>query len=147
MNYSWDIVVWTQENTIIDYVPSSWANDARTKYKYPFGKNSLKIRRLIDGNMALDDEGQFEWLDAVCKAQCIKDLQMAKELCEKGTYTSNFEITDQESSLDAKKKRKRVRRPFNDNEQDSSSDENLPLARGQNLIRKVFSTQKVSQCK
>lgn len=91
--------------------------------------------------MTLED-GQFEWLDATCKAQSIKDLEMAKELCERGNYTSNFEITEPEcNSSGTKKKRKRIRPTFN--ESNSSSDDNAPLARGQNLIRKDFS----SNCK
>ncbi|XP_050314968.1 uncharacterized protein LOC126749340 [Anthonomus grandis grandis] len=112
----------------------------RTKYKYPLSKNTLKIKKLIDGNVTLED-GQFEWLDTVCKAQSIRDLQMAKKLCERGTYTSNFEITDPECSSEVKRKRKKVKRLFN-NITDSSSDENVLLARGQNLIRKVFSSHK-----
>ncbi|CAH0564763.1 unnamed protein product [Brassicogethes aeneus] len=137
MVHSWDIVVWAQENTI-DYVPSSWANHTKTKYKYPVGKNDFKMRKIINNNGSLENE-PFEWFDAVCKVEYVKDLQKAKELCDKGQYTSNLEITDQECDNEGrKKKRKIIKRLTFDSD---SSDGNVPLVRGQNLIRKKFSSE------
>ncbi|CAH0562850.1 unnamed protein product [Brassicogethes aeneus] len=121
---------------IIINVPPSWAN--HTKTKYPVGKNDFKIRKLINNNGSLENE-PFEWFDAVCKVEYVKDLQKAKEICDKETYTSNLEITDQECNNENRKKKRKIikRLPFDSD----SSDGNVPLVRGQNLIRKKISSE------
>ncbi|CAH1114938.1 unnamed protein product [Psylliodes chrysocephalus] len=140
MERSWDIVVWTEENAI-DYVPTSWANNTKTMYKYPLGKNSLKIKKLLDSGKPLNDEN-FHWLEAVCKAESVKDLQMAKDMCDRGQDTSNFELTESENGRKHRKPKRnsRILKCLSDS---NSSEDSLPLPRGQNLIRKTFSSQPV----
>ncbi|XP_074034567.1 uncharacterized protein isoform X2 [Leptinotarsa decemlineata] len=59
---------------------------------------------------------------------------MAKEMCEKGTYTSNIE-TDYDGECQRKRRRK-VKQLTSESE---ASDDHMALPRGQNLVRKKFS--------
>lgn len=119
MDLSWDIVVWSKENTI-DYIPSIWANAEKTEYKYPTANSSLKMRKMIDLCSPLDDS--FIWLEAKCKAKSLKDLDLAKEMCDRGQYTSNLDITDSEHKggrLNQKRKVKKNRKFSSSSSSDS----------------------------
>ncbi|CAG9773411.1 unnamed protein product [Ceutorhynchus assimilis] len=117
MDKSWDIIVWTPENSI-DYVPSSWGNFERTQFKYPKNCSSTKIRKMIDS--CLEPEN-FTWLDAVCKATSVKDLAMAKEMCDKGQYTSNLESSENDGPHKRRRKRKKLLYESSESSSDDTS--------------------------
>ncbi|KAB0790629.1 hypothetical protein PPYR_14931 [Photinus pyralis] len=97
----WDIIIWKNENAI-DFVPCNWANENNTMYKYPLGMSETKVRETIYECKELCEN--YKWCDVELRKQCIKSLQRAKELCDKGQYTSNLETSDDENE-DTKRKR------------------------------------------
>ncbi|KAH1021504.1 hypothetical protein HUJ04_011010 [Dendroctonus ponderosae] len=107
MEKTWDIIVWTAEN-YIDYVPSTWGNEAKTQYKYPRNCNSLRIRKLINSCAEPD---KFIWLDAICNAGCVRNLNLAKEMCDKGQYPSNIELSEVEAAQTSNNRKRRNDNP------------------------------------
>lgn len=68
---SWDIIVWAKENAI-DYVPSIWANETKTLYKYPCGTSDTRKRQIIYDCIDLVDN--FTWCDAIVKKKNKKQI-------------------------------------------------------------------------
>lgn len=95
MSLSWDIVFWLNEDAT-DFVPSSWANTSKTKYKFPIGPRmtEAKKRKLIYTCASLN-KGEYTWYNAKCKKTGITDIPKAKVLCEMSKATSNLESAEE----------------------------------------------------
>lgn len=91
---TWDIIIW--ENNSIDFVPSSWANESKTLYKFPNSKSDKYVRKLI--YCCNDLENDFKWCSAKLKLGGVKSLQKAKDYCLKGQYTSNIDSSENEEA-------------------------------------------------
>lgn len=88
----WDVVFW--EDQTLSYVPTCWGNNDKTSYKFPNTKNENILRRYIhEGN---DIISNFSWCAGTPKKTNITSLELAKQLCERGQYTSNLETDDQQ---------------------------------------------------
>ena len=100
--------MWNEENAI-DFVPSSWANENKTLYKYP-QCTETKMRQLIYECKNITEN--FSWFKATLKKGNIQKLEIAKKLCEKGKFSSNID-TSSDSDIETggeKEKRKKNRR-------------------------------------
>lgn len=86
---SWDIVVYTGENSVT-YVPSSWAiNSSKTKYLWPKIKSMSRIKKMQDECIAPCASLVYDECEAVCKAT-VFSLERAQSIAEALIYTSNL---------------------------------------------------------
>lgn len=92
MSMSWDIIFWRGSNAV-SYVPSSWANDNKTKYKWPLTEkgSSSKITKCEE---LVED---YTWFPADHK-KTVYTLKEAKHYSKKGEEISSLESDDMLSS-------------------------------------------------
>lgn len=93
---SWDIIFWAEERAV-DYVPSSWANEDRSMYKWP--NNTKGIKHLIDKGE--DIKNNYMWHRATFKRR-LDSLKEAKHYSKLGEMESNID-TDPEKLIQTKK--------------------------------------------
>ena len=102
----WDVIIWATENAI-DFVPSSWASEDRSLYKYPSEMSQQKLRQVIYESQNI--EANYKWYPAEVKVKDVKVLKRAQQLCEMGQYTSNIENTsDSDEEMNKRKNRRMV---------------------------------------
>lgn len=119
---SWDIIIWTKENSV-DYVPSVWSNTDKTLYKYPLNRSETKIRKAIYD--CKDISLNYKWCEATALKCSVKNLKKAREFCLKGQYTSNISDDTDDENI-SPNKRKIIKRLLEEYEYD---EEFLPLSK------------------
>ncbi|KAF5294108.1 hypothetical protein FQR65_LT20007 [Abscondita terminalis] len=91
---SWDIVFWDNKESV-DYVPSIWAINEGTSYKWPIGVPVNLQQKLIQTCDPLIDV-KFRICKGTAKMKGITSLFEAEKYCEKASYTSSLDTTDVE---------------------------------------------------
>ncbi|KAF5276722.1 hypothetical protein FQR65_LT03947 [Abscondita terminalis] len=116
----WDIVFW--EDQTVSYVPSCWSNADKTSYKFPNTLNQQLLRKYIHDCKDLISD--FTWFTGISKKSNIESLQIAKEMCDQGQYTSSLETDNNEnddSNYCTKSGRRMKKRKLSTSESESST--------------------------
>ncbi|KAK4885150.1 hypothetical protein RN001_001421 [Aquatica leii] len=93
----WDIVFWANKETV-DYVPSIWALQGDTSYKWPTGIPEPLKQKLIETCNPLKTV-KFRICKGIARKKGIINLSDAKKYCKKAEYTSSLETTDAEETF------------------------------------------------
>ncbi|KAK4885632.1 hypothetical protein RN001_001903 [Aquatica leii] len=100
MAQSWDLIIWTNENSP-DVVPSSWAiNEDRSLYVWPVNVKKSKILSMISNCIPPSSKHNYEELPAKHK-KTITSLQRAEKYLKRLEVTSSVETENNDEENNA----------------------------------------------